>query len=504
MKFTKKQPYYFKIGFIFSSVLVSVALILAGVFAYLNNTKTVEAANICDMDGWAWSAYDNNSDGTADVGIGWISFNSNTGGGAIDYSVTVDPAGNMVGYAWSSNIGWIRFGGLSGFPNIPNSGTVPFNARAFNPWPPATPTSIVTFEGWARACAVFGPGPNGVIDCGGDDVLRPNYERGGWDGWISLRGTPDTNLDGVPDFVYNIRYFTQLQEFRGFAYGGPVNVGWVSFNSDTPGSGGGDYAVSIPNANTQCLAGNQADDYTIEVPDENITNNSPIATPQATMTALDSNPGTLEDIRITNVSKITNLPCSNGYCVTENIGWQGNTCPDLNNGDTCNRTITISYFDLDDYFDPDLGNGADFTVDYEAFSEAQGGSPAHSDQFTIGVDGPDADPPVEACTAIPSVAFINQDITWTAQDTENPYTYYKWYEPADPENPVPATDNVVEEGVGLDPRVESFPDPGVYHRYAEICQDNTGAGLPPGPCDPVDGNAVCSASVILNPEFQPF
>ena len=54
--------------------------------------------------GWAWTS-----------NIGWISFNNlgladiPGGGGSIDYGVNIESNGNLTGYAWSENIGWINF-----------------------------------------------------------------------------------------------------------------------------------------------------------------------------------------------------------------------------------------------------------------------------------------------------------------------------------------------------------------------------------------------------------
>lgn len=52
-----------------------------------------------NLAGWAWNE-----------NIGWISFNSATGGGSISYSVTINPAsGDFSGWAWNDVVGWISF-----------------------------------------------------------------------------------------------------------------------------------------------------------------------------------------------------------------------------------------------------------------------------------------------------------------------------------------------------------------------------------------------------------
>ena len=46
--------------------------------------------------------------------VGWINFDPNVPGDANDYGVTIDSEGNFSGYAWGENIGWINFG-LDGY-----------------------------------------------------------------------------------------------------------------------------------------------------------------------------------------------------------------------------------------------------------------------------------------------------------------------------------------------------------------------------------------------------
>lgn len=154
------------------------------------------SAQTVELDGYAWSS-----------NIGWISFNCRTGGnnqsnicGTSNYQVAVN-GNNLSGYAWSSNIGWIRFGGLSGFPN--GSGTNGNNARVTGAYP------NYQLNGWARACSVF------QSNCSGS--LRPDHERGGWDGWISLRGT-------------NYSISTANYGSPQYAWGSEV-IGWIDMST---------------------------------------------------------------------------------------------------------------------------------------------------------------------------------------------------------------------------------------------------------------------------------
>jgi hypothetical protein len=91
-------------------------------------------------------------------------------------------------YAWSENVGWIQFGGLSGFPNTSN-GT---NAKIVGG----------QITGWARV--VSGIAPSGVDN------------RGGFDGWISLSGS-------------NFGVTVNGSNLGGYAWGSDV-IGWIDMS----------------------------------------------------------------------------------------------------------------------------------------------------------------------------------------------------------------------------------------------------------------------------------
>ncbi|HYE23001.1 MAG TPA: CARDB domain-containing protein [Candidatus Paceibacterota bacterium] len=141
-----------------------------------------EAGSSDNLSGWAWSST-----------IGWVSFNSTTGGGA-NYGVTVSDSGLMSGYAWSPNVGWITFNSsqLGGCPTAPCQAN--FNKQ----------TGAVT--GWARALAGNGS----------------SVQTGGWGGWIQLSGSSyGVSATGC--------------QWDGYAWGGGQNlqngvIGWLSFS----------------------------------------------------------------------------------------------------------------------------------------------------------------------------------------------------------------------------------------------------------------------------------
>ena len=186
---------------------------------FLGFTIRVNSSASDNVSGFAWGADWFTVGGNSSLGgMGWLSFNSindhnpNTDGvqpSSYDYGVKVDSSGNITGYAWAGNsvdsningIGWIRFGGLSGFPSGP--GTTPVNAKIVNG----------TLVGWARVCSVLA-----TTNCTGN-TLKPSTSTGGWDGWISLNGSG-----------YEVVLNETTGAFSGFAWGGPDVLGWINFS----------------------------------------------------------------------------------------------------------------------------------------------------------------------------------------------------------------------------------------------------------------------------------
>jgi len=165
---------------------------------FLVDTDSIQAGSEHNTSGYIWSE-----------NIGWISLNSDTGGGS-NYGVNIDETtGDLSGHAWSENIGWISF-------NRSDTGDPPSN-----PFESGTP--IANYDsnndritGWMR-------------------VL--NYS-GGWDGWIRFCENSICSSDVTID---------DNGEWHGWAWSDGV-VGWLSFNSDE--GGGSDYgAVSEGIAN---------------------------------------------------------------------------------------------------------------------------------------------------------------------------------------------------------------------------------------------------------------
>jgi hypothetical protein len=165
--------------------------------------------------GYAWSE-----------NIGWMSFSCKNGSASADYGVDIDNSNpnlrewELFGYAWSEYYGWISFNKLE-LNNCP-SGTC-------KAWLDTTDSK---FYGWARVCSVFQSGCSGTLK---DDV-----QRGGWDGWIKLR--KDLS-DAGNDYGVYLDSSVTPSEFAGFAWGGKITTGWISFNHKNENNIQSDYVV---------------------------------------------------------------------------------------------------------------------------------------------------------------------------------------------------------------------------------------------------------------------
>ena len=149
--------------------IIALALLVFAVSFYIYGTKSTKAATQItsqpahNVTGQAWSS-----------NIGWINFSCDTDpAGCVSangsYGVDIDSLNNISGQAWSSNIGWIAFGANAKGPtNDPNY-----------PLPAKYDPTTDSLTGWARACAGQANG----------DCSSGASRADGWDGWISLSGT---------------------------------------------------------------------------------------------------------------------------------------------------------------------------------------------------------------------------------------------------------------------------------------------------------------------------
>lgn len=177
-----------------------------------------------NVSGYAWSS-----------NTGWISFNCIDQGvcGTSPYWVNVTPDTNQQsatfsGYAWSPAIGWISF-------NAADAASCGATARL--------DYTSKEVTGWARAIA------------GG------TAQSGGWDGCINLH-------ESTSQSTYTVAFDDIQKELYGFAWGA-TNVGWIGFTDVkldlTIGAnqGTGAYFTFRVNGSTQTAAINSGDGVTL-------------------------------------------------------------------------------------------------------------------------------------------------------------------------------------------------------------------------------------------------
>jgi hypothetical protein len=212
-------------------ILIALVVVLAvfNVFSFksLFNTKIAEAQtpdqtvvpeNLGSVLGYAWSA----STDAPYSGVGWLNFNCQT---APDVNNDGDPCndaagnwgiqmnledgnnlGNLSGYAWSDNFGWL----------------------SFNPSDTSICFSNTTNEAYQHSAkAEFGDGSNDTLDITGwarfISAGQAGNNSGDWDGCVSFKG--DNSL-GAPSYTTTIN--VSSGELDGYAWGSSV-VGWISF-----------------------------------------------------------------------------------------------------------------------------------------------------------------------------------------------------------------------------------------------------------------------------------
>jgi hypothetical protein len=185
-----------------------------------------------ELCGFAWGAEGSSVSSGSKNGVGWVSFNSRDcdvdGDGAFndgvpgcpasgtvhDYGVIVDSNRYLVGEAWSSNLGWLKFGGnLSGMPGGGNQQARVRDNGGNSP-----------LIGWARFCAGT---DNGSAP---GDCSSMTSRTDGWDGWVSLSGSATNGS------AYEVTYIAGSEDkFSGYSWGGPV-VGYLKWDQ-SDGSG---------------------------------------------------------------------------------------------------------------------------------------------------------------------------------------------------------------------------------------------------------------------------
>ncbi|MBU1034350.1 hypothetical protein KKD42_00960 [Patescibacteria group bacterium] len=218
-------------------VFAGIGAALAAAYFSLPRSEIANASVSDNIRGWAW----------ADP-IGWVSLNSlnpNSGGGS--YGVNLNLAtGELNGFGWSENAGWICFG--SSCSAAACSGAVPPSSPPYNmPYAALTPApflqgaTIRNFHGWAKACAL------------GDE------------GWISLNCN-DPAPPACAAYAYRVPFDMSTQAFVDTSFpGSPANGSSFAWNGNTNGSGLGYFDFRLAylsgiSENTAALCSNAMDD----------------------------------------------------------------------------------------------------------------------------------------------------------------------------------------------------------------------------------------------------
>ncbi|MDE1970112.1 MAG: hypothetical protein KGI50_00840 [Patescibacteria group bacterium] len=150
-------------------------------------TSTPGSTPSNSVTGYAWSS-----------NIGWVKFCGS------NYGVHIDPSSGLFsGYAWSENVGWVKFDPAGPYPASAQTGA-------------HLDCTTGKVSGWARVCTAAAD----PLNCSGG----AGSNTGGWDGWINLGSTGHS--DGVSKFN---------NALMGWAWGDD-KVGWLSFDSGSAGS----------------------------------------------------------------------------------------------------------------------------------------------------------------------------------------------------------------------------------------------------------------------------
>ncbi|MEI7890801.1 MAG: hypothetical protein WCI36_02430 [bacterium] len=179
------------------NILNKYFLLFVGVVVFVVTAGIIKADATKNVTGWIWGGSDNGAGISS--GLGWISTNnSNTVGSTVSYGVDVPASGNgdLSGYAWSENLGYIAFDNSNGYLTGCPDGNCTAKRVGDN------------IEGWARFVGI-------AADLG---------NAGGYQGWIKLNGTA---LDGSS---YGVKI---APDKKLYGYAWSDEMGAISFNGST-------------------------------------------------------------------------------------------------------------------------------------------------------------------------------------------------------------------------------------------------------------------------------
>ncbi len=202
----------------FSKQKLSVLFGAIALLAVFVCVQMVRADTGSDAAGYAWSS-----------NIGWIKLNdcddpsdSSTCTPTASYGVNILPVapGTIAGYAWSSNIGWINFDASVG---CPTTGCTP---GAYADWNNPNADGSINIKGWARACSVYVNGCSGAIkpaaSLGTCDTASSDTDPAcEWDGYVAL----DSGSAGGSGGTWGLT-IGKDNTIDGYAWGSQV-IGWI-------------------------------------------------------------------------------------------------------------------------------------------------------------------------------------------------------------------------------------------------------------------------------------
>jgi len=313
----------------------------------------------CTLDAWGWSAY---LDSFGKLGgIGWTSFAKNDNDiNQLDYGVTVNPDnGKMSGYIWSDCIGWIRFGGLSGFPT--GGGTMASDATLVGN----------DLKGWVRACSV-----SADANCTFSS-LKSDAELGGWVGWIALSG----------NWAEGVTFNPTTEKFSGFGWGSDKVVGWFNFRD-------------VGYARESC-EGNGDFEYTATVeppPPLIIERSDSSGTDKSRQLRIVLDNGTPQEVRVTSIEEIFTPP---GDTINLTVDGSDSCRPNSE----CNIDLSVDY--------QLRSNGKPLeNANFKILTESDDGTVSRETNFGVNIIG--TREPGVICSATPNPAFRDQDVAWLA------------------------------------------------------------------------------------------
>lgn len=229
-------------------------------FFVLGTGLKVKAGESESARGWIWGGSEDRDLGVTGIlsdgnesGMGWISVNSlgcdtdkngftdiacggnNTTSLLINYGINI-PSGNgdVSGYVWSDNLGWIDFGNNCIEDNFPgNDSDIESVTGHVGTCVPTDATKYC-----AKSCIPHGGGSGGVYRSGNSLVgwarivgiaqETVSGNSGGWRGWIKMNGTTKNGAS------YGIKIDSSSSPEKILPCSGGVSCAWNGENSDDP------------------------------------------------------------------------------------------------------------------------------------------------------------------------------------------------------------------------------------------------------------------------------